>query len=458
VSLSYSIALSGLNAAQTGIDTVSQNISNAGTPGYVREQVNQSALIDTSTGAGAGVIVNSISQVSSGFQNQVLANATAQNSYANALSQVVTSAQSFLNEPSSNGISEQLANFWSAFDTVANTPNQLAPRQQLVADAQQLSTTFNQLSSSFNQLYTSTVNSISSDVTTVNTQLQQIAQLNQQIQQAGPSSSNTLIDQQNQILNSLQGTLGVTTQSQSDGTINVLLGGITLVQGNISTSLSVQAPSAPPMPSANQVSLIAASSGTAAPVNSGSIGGLLTAVNQTLPNYSTQFDSVASSFATTVNTQLTAGNSYPGNGTTPQAGTPMFVFGGNGSATALNLSVSSAMIADPFTIAAAGNPPGGNNDGSNAQKAGELGSLSNGPDALWRSTVGSFGLDVANAQNLVSSTNASYQSAYQAQQATSGVSTNQELVNLLNYQQGYQAAAKVISTISSTVQTLLQAV
>ncbi|MGC8481850.1 MAG: flagellar basal body protein, partial [Acidimicrobiales bacterium] len=68
MSLSYSIALSGLNAAQTGIDTVSQNISNAGTPGYVREQVNQSALIDTSTGAGAGVTVNSISQLSSAFQ------------------------------------------------------------------------------------------------------------------------------------------------------------------------------------------------------------------------------------------------------------------------------------------------------------------------------------------------------------------------------------------------------
>lgn len=455
---SYYIALSGLNAAQTALDTVSQNISNASTPGYLREQVNLSALVDQSSGAGNGVMVNSIGQVSSGFQNQVLQSASAQNSYATSLSQVLVSGQNFLNEPSSSGISEQLANFWSAFDTVANSPNQLAPRQQLVSDAQSLSNTFNQLSESMTTLYNSTVNSVATTVTAANSQIAQVAELNAQIQQAGSTSSNALKDQQNQLVNKLSSSFGVTVQTQSDGTVNLLLGGVMLVQGNVATSLKIKAPTAPPMPGPDQVSIVASSSGSSVPVTRGSVGGLLQSLNQNLPSYSASFDSVASSLASTVNFQLAKGYSYPGDGTTPAAGTPLFTFGGNGASTALNLGVSSAMVSDPFTMAAAGNPPGGNNDGTNAQATAELSNLVTGPDALWRSTVGQFGLDASNAAALVSSTSTSYQSAYQAQQAVSGVSTNTELVNMLNYQQGYQAAAKVISTISTTVQSLLQAV
>ncbi len=456
---SFYIALSGLNAAQTGLDTVSQNIANAATPGYTRERVNQSAMVDQSSGVGQGVLINSVSQVSSGFQNQVLSNATAQNSAAVSLSQVLSSAQNFLNEPSSNGISEQLANFYSSFDGVANSPNQLAPRQQLVANAQTLANTFNTLAQSFNSLYNSTVNSIGSDISAANSQISQLASLNQQIVEAGPTGSNTLIDQVNQLAGSLSSSLGVSVQPQANGTVNILLGGISLVQGNVAAQLTVSAPSAPPMPASGQVSIGVTNSNATVPVSGGSVGGLLQAVNTSLPSYSAQFDSVAQALASQVNSALTAGSSYPGDGTTPAAGTPLFTTStGSSTVTALNLTVNPSIIADPFTLAAAGATPTGNNDGTNAQAIAELATTTTGPGASWASIVGSFGLDTSNAQALVSSTNASLQSATQAQQAVSGVSTNSQLVDLLNYQQGYQAAAKVISTISTSVQSLMQAI
>jgi flagellar hook-associated protein 1 FlgK len=456
---SFYIALSGLNAAQTGLDTVSQNIANAATPGYTRERVNQSALVDQSSGVGQGVLINSVSQVSSGFQNQVLFNSTAQNSAAVSLSQVLSSAQNFLNEPSSNGISEQLANFYSSFDGVANAPNQLAPRQQLVANAQTLANTFNTLSQSFNSLYNSTVSSIGSDISAANAQISQLAALNQQITQAGPTNSNTLIDQVNQLAGDLSSSLGVSVQPQANGTVNIVLGGISLVQGNVAAQLTVNAPSAPPMPGLGQVSIGVANSSATAPISGGTVGGLVQAVNSSLPSYSSQFDSVAQSLATQINAALTSGSSYPGDGTTPATGTPLFTTStGLATVTALNLSVNPSIVADPFTLAAAGSTPTGNNDGSNAQAIAELATTATGPSASWASTVGSFGLDTSNAQALVSSTDASLQNATQAQQAVSGVSTNSQLVDLLNYQQGYQAAAKVISTISTSVQSLLQAI
>ncbi len=455
---SYYIALSGLNAAQSGLDVVSQNIANASTPGYVRKRLNLSALVAPTTGAGEGVMIQSVSLVSSAFQANALNATSAQQGYATSVSQVLNTAQSYLNEPSSSGISQQLANFWSAFDGVANAPTQLAPRQQLIAQAQNLTQTFNQLSQNYVNLYNSTVGAIGTNLQSVNSMLSQVAQLNTQIVSAGPASSNTLIDQRNQLVSNLASSIGVTVQNQPNGSVNLLVGGVMVVQDGVNSSLSVNAPTAPPMPSSSSVSVVSSQGGVAVPLTSGAVGGLLSTVNSSLPSYSSSLDQVASNLATTVNTQLAAGDSYPNNGTTAQSGAPMFVFGGSGTANALNLTVNSALVTDPYSIAAAGNPPQGTNDGSNAQTMAELSSLSNGPDAMYRTMVGGIGLDVSNAGSLLSSAQVAYQSTYQQSQSVSGVATNQQLVDMLNYQQGYQAAAKVISTVSASIQSLMQAV
>ncbi len=455
---SYYIALSGLNAAQSGLDVVSQNIANASTPGYVRERLNLSALVSPTTGAGEGVKMQSVSLVSSAFQANSLNATSAQQGYATSVSQVLTTAQSYLNEPSSSGISEQLANFWSAFDGVANAPTQLAPRQQLIAQAQNLTQTFNQLSQNYVDLYNSTVGAIGTNLKSVNSTLSQVAQLNTQIVSVGPSEANTLINQRNQLISNLASSIGVTVQNQANGSVNLLVGGVMVVQDGVSSTLSINSPTAPPMPAHSSVSIMSSQGGGAVPLTSGTVGGLLATVNSSLPSYSASLDQVASSLASTVNNQLAAGNSYPNNGTTTQSGIPLFIFGGNGTANALNLTVNGALVSDPYSLAAAGNPPQGNNDGSNAQTMAELSALSNGPDALYRSMVGGVGLDVSNASSLMSSSQVAYQSSYQQLQSVSGVSTNQQLVDMLNYQQGYQAAAKVISTISTSVQSLMQAV
>jgi flagellar hook-associated protein 1 FlgK len=445
---SYYIALSGLNAAQSGLDVVSQNISNASTPGYVRERLNLSNLVAPTTGAGEGVMTQSISLVSSAFLTNSLNSTSAQQGYATSLSQVLSTAQSFLNEPSSSGISTQLANFWSAFDGVANSPTQLAPRQQLVSQAQNLAQTFNQLAQNYVDLFNSTVASVGTKLQSVNSMLSQVATLNTQIVAAGPASSNTLVDQRNQLVGDLATSIGATVQNQPNGSVNLLVGGVMLVQDGVSSTLSVSSPTAPPVPTTSSVTVISSQGGVSVPLTQGTVGGLLQTLNFSLPEYSTSLDKVAASLASTVNNQLSAGSSYPNNGSTPQSGVPMFVFGGSGSTGALNLQINPTIVSDPYSIAAAGNPPQGNADGSNAQAMAELGTLSSGPDALYRAMVGGIGLDVSNSNSLLSSAQVAYQNSYQQFQSVSGVNTNQQLVDMLNYQQGYQAAAKVISTVS----------
>ncbi|MDA8374834.1 MAG: flagellar hook-associated protein FlgK [Actinomycetota bacterium] len=455
---SYSIALSGINAAQTGLDVVSQNIANASTPGYLAEQVNLNPLVDQASQTGDGVTVASVSAVSSQIANNALIAATGTQDYAKSLSQSLGQVQSAVNEPSSMGIAEQLSSFWNAFDQVANNPTQLAPRQQLIAQAQTLASSFNQRAADYVQIYNATTAQIQGSLTTVNSQLQQVAQLNQEILAAGPNPSASVESARNQLVQSLAGELGVTVQSQTDGSINLLAGGIMLVQGNVASKLDLSAPTAPPIPSSTPVQVVVSGSGSAVPVTSGSIGGLMQVTNDYLPSYALALDQQATQLAQQVNSQLTSGSYYDQGSTTPTAGVPLFTFGGNGASLAANLAVSSSVAANPFQIAAAGNPPTGPNDGANAQTLAEMGALSGGVDTNYSSWLGSLGLDVQSAQNLATSAATTYQSAFQNFQGVSGVSTNDQLVKMLNYQQGYQAAAKVISTVSASIQSLLQAV
>ncbi|MHB1734776.1 MAG: flagellar basal body rod C-terminal domain-containing protein, partial [Ferrimicrobium acidiphilum] len=76
--------------------------------------------------------------------------------------------------------------------------------------------------------------------------------------------------------------------------------------------------------------------------------------------------------------------------------------------------------------------------------------------AGWASSVANVGLDVQSATANASNATNTYNQAYTAEKSVSGVAVNSQLVNLVNYQQVYQAAAKVISTVAATLQSLIQ--
>ncbi len=461
------IASSGLNAFQTGLDTVSQNIANANTPGYIREQVNLNATVDPASGVGTGVQVSSIGQVSNQFQTNIELNAGSVQASAQQSQSVLSQIMTVFQEPSPTGISEQLAGFWSSLDQVANNPSQLAARQQVVASAQNISNTLNQGSTFLQGLSQSTQNAISGQVTSLNSMLATLGSLNGQIHAAGTQTDQTLIDQQSQILSQLSSMTGATVQQNSDGTVNVLLGGVMLVQGNLVNQVSLSGTGVP-------YSLTV--SGVAAPATptTGSLGAMFNAVNSQIPNYQQKLLGVAQSLNSVVNAQQAQGSYFLPGSTTPISATsmPFFNLTTVGTSGAFSIAVNPNIANTPTTptatdpglwgIAAAATPappavaaPG---DGSNAQAWAELSNLTTGPDALWSQASGGIGTDVANANSSLQAAQTNYQSAFQAVQAVSGVNVNNEMVSMVNYQQGYQAAAKVISTVTSNLQSLLAAV
>lgn len=446
--LALNIAASGLNAQQTAMDTISENLTNANTPGYVSE----SAVLEpepggNTLGVGDGVRVTGVVQNA----DQLLATTAQQTqgvlSQSTALQQILQGAQSVLPEPSSSGIGAALSSFWQAWDAVNQDPSNPAPRTQIVDLAQNLVADFQQASSQLSALQGNAESQVSSAVGTVNTELAQVASLNVQIgaTQGSGGPANSLIDQQNAIITQLASSIGAVAVPQGNGTTNIVVGGVTLVQGAWSDTVGVSG-------GAGTMALVAQTSGATVPTSSGSVAGELAAVNQYLPSYQGQLDATANALATTVNTQLAQGYTST---STPGSDFPLFV--GSGAA---GLTVNAAIVANPQLIAASATSaqPDATNDGGNAQALAELYNAPTGPDAQYQSLIESLGSQVQAVNNQVQAQTSVANAAQQNLQAVEGVNTNDQMVQMLTYQQAYQASAKLVSTVDTMMQALIAAV
>lgn len=491
--LGIEIAASGLAAQQTGMDTVSENLANASTTGYVAETPTFTTTASVNMqGVGDGVLVDGITQVPD--QLAQVANQQAQGSLssATALQQVLTTVQDAFPEPnSSEGISAQLSSFWSSWDAINQNPSSPAPYTQVVNEAQGLATSLNQVSATVAEAGQNAQSELTGLVATDNPLLSQLAQLNAQVVQLTSSgaSPNSLIDQQNQIMDQLANDFGAVSSTQSNGTMTVSIGGTTVVQGSTAFQLtSSGSADNPPM----SVSVVdpagpGGSTGTAIPVSpSGTAGGLLTAINTSLPQVQSQLDDVANDLAVSVNQMLSQGYTTSGG-----TGDALFM-GANGQAasatnpaTAATIAVNSAVVDDPQGTLAVSNTStaaSAANNGGNAQAIAEAGSAQTGalsltladgttvaintssdagagnPNADYTNFIQSLGSSVQSVDNQVTAETSVANAASQNLQEIAGVNTNQQMIDLINYQQAYQAAAQVVNTCSSAFQSLLAAV
>ncbi len=453
------IALSGLEVDQAGLATTAQDISNVNTPGFQRETAGISTVNGGDTlGIGGGAQVSSIVQASNSFLQAASLQADASVSNITAAQQTLSSIQAAFPEPSQYGISEQLSTFWNAWDAVAQNPSSSAPRTALISTAQNIATALNQASSQLDTLANQTTTQLSTTVGEVNTLLSQVANLNQQIIVAGGGGkANSLIDQRNQAVSQLSQDIGATVRLQSDGAATVSVGGVALVQGNVADT--VQIVTSP----TGQFSLTSQMTGATLDVTNGSSAGLLASLNTYIPQYTSQINGVAADLANTVNTQLAAGYSYDSVTNTWVSGIPMFLSSFTGTTAGINaagIEVNPAMVANPETIAASSTNvvPDATNNGANAQAMATLFDVTGGPDKAYNTLIEDIGAQVQGANQQLQTQTSVQTAASQALQSATGVSTDAEMVKSVQYQNAYQAAAKVIAVTQTALQSLLAAV
>jgi flagellar hook-associated protein 1 FlgK len=468
-----------LQANQVAIQTTGNNISNINTAGYVRQRANFATQVqDTSSGEiddGTEVsnienltsnLLNSLVQQSLGAQgysdNQANMTSTVQDALGEQFTSNSSSSTSATTQAGEGAIQNALTTFFSDFQNLANNPTSTSARQVLVQDAQTLSTS---ISSAYQRLQ-SAQSQVASDASSITTQVNQlsskIASLNQQIVeiQASGSNANELEDARETDIESLSSLVNVTATTQSNGTVNVALAdnsNVVLVDGSDSNgtgttqslSASYSATGNPPL------TISASTTGTlgAGVPSSGSLGSDLDVANNVIgspaANGNTgllgQLDGVASALISAVNTQNGAG--YDLNGA--KGGT---FFTGTGAA---SIAVSSGVSGNPSTIAAS-STAGNTLDGSNALAIANLQTNNSSILPAFQTMVSNLGATVSTAASNSTTQDQITQQVQDQRNSVSGVSIDEEMTNLINFQQSYAASARFLSTIASMYDTLLQ--
>jgi flagellar hook-associated protein 1 FlgK len=350
VSNVFGIDVTALQAFQQAIEVTSNNVANASTPGYDVESVNLGTAAPQDSGSipiGAGVVVSGINRAYSQAAANQLNTSQSSLSQLNAL-QSYTSQIDNLFGTTAGGLSTALQTYYSGWSAVADNPTSTAARQALLGDATALAQNLNTTSTQLNQLSSGVNTGITADVQQINSISTQIANLNTQIASATGSgrAPNTLLDQRDQLLSSLSQLAGVTTTSNSDGSINVYVGnGTPLVLDSNTYSLTTVANQF----NASQLEVASSTSNgnsISSSITSGDLGGLLAARSQAIDPALNQLGQVATAVAQSANAQQASGLDLNG-----QLGSALFSVGAPGAtASSANTDGTTASV----TIASVG--------------------------------------------------------------------------------------------------------
>ncbi len=456
LSASLNIATQSMLAEQGAIETTTNNIANANTPGYSRQVPNLEESSTVQIGSltfGTGVQLGSVTSLRDAVLDLRVNQETQQQGQLNAFLDGGQQIQELFNETSGTGLQAPLTAFFNSLSELASNPSDLTTRQNVITSAQNLATAFNQTSNNLSTLQRNTDLAVQQSVSQINSLTSQIAQVNQQVVAATKTGENAgpFQDQRQQLINQLSNYIDVSEVDTGDGGLTLTTSsGAALVVGNQSFALSTQA-----NPTTGLQDVYSNGSDITSQISGGALAGQIQIRDQEIPSVQNSLDTLAYNLAGAVNNQNRAGFDLNGN-----AGGNLFTPLSQAPGAAASMSVA---LTDPTLIAASGTAGTGNTgDNSNANKLLALQSQNivdgQTPLGYYSDTVFKIGNDVSSAQTTEQAGSQTLLQLQNLQGGVSGVDINEEAANLVRFQTAYQASAQVATVINTLLQTTINMV
>jgi flagellar hook-associated protein 1 FlgK len=444
-----------LRVHQLAMQVIGQNTSNVNTEGYSRRSLELTNAAPYNTGGlwdlGGGVDVQSLGRVRDRAIDTQIRRAGGGIGYWTQRDDTLSKVEDVFSELGDSALSTQLQEFWASWEDLANSPEGMAGRTQVLQKAQTLASGIQRAYSDLSSQRDAIDNQIVADVGSVNDMTSHLAHLNVQIvaSELGNSEASDLRDERDRILDRLSKMMDISVQEDHTGSINVYNGGQVLVQGDQSVALQ--------MTKANRNGMVGTvvtygGNGREVVLQGGEMKALLELRDKDLGNVMSNLDTFAVSLADRVNEVHRTGY-----GLTNTNGVDFFASDVTGAA---SFRLSSLILDDPSRIAtaSAANAPGDNAialaiAGVKSEKLLDGGRST--LDDYYRNTVIKSGSDKAYAADQLKVESAAMDNLEARRQSVSGVSMDEEMTNLITVQQAYQAAAKIINTVDEMTQTIL---
>lgn len=444
-----SIGASGAMAAEVALNITGQNIANASTDGYVRRGANTIEVASASSWSVAndislsGVTVSGITRNADSFLQSEARRTASDTARAASTVAGLTDVESAVEN---SGVFTTIGNFQNALTALNQNPNSTALRAGVIQTGTTMASAFQIAGQGLSAAQAGLQNEAGQGVAQMNTLTTQLAAINTRLSSTAggaPAGANvttsdraSLMDQRDALLDQIGQYANVTTTIGTDGSANLTLGGVSgppLVTGNSANTL---------VSTINSDGTVSLAVGNApVTLSGGSLAGnqaALAKLGQTM----TTLDSLAASIASTVNTAQAGGVDLAGN-----AGGALF--SGTTAATLTMATGSGSAIA----TAGAGS-------GANSADTGNLSAMTSAlatldpADAMNRLLT-----DVSGAVQSAQTTQTTLQTLSGAAAASlsseAGVDLNAEAVNLVKFQQAFQASGKVMQVAHDIFTSIL---
>jgi flagellar hook-associated protein 1 FlgK len=438
-----------LYAQRRALDVTGQNIANANTEGYTRQRVNMQAQVGSisaamyskTDGLGSGVGITDVTRLRDEYLENRGRTEHGNSAYLAAQSASYSSIEDAFAEPNSTALQAQMGQMWDSWSDVANNPKDAAARSALIEQSSTVADKLNDLHGTLAGQWSNSRTQLSAYASEINTTASTVAQLNDSIVKAKATglTVNELEDRRDVAVMHLSELTGATASARQNGAMDVFVGNSTLVSEFSTSTLQVTGAQRLEEQSTDPLTLRWA--GTQQPAQpGGTIGSMADTMTTIIPGISASLDAVAKQLADSVNLLHTAG--FSADGTTGQD-----FFAGDSAGT---IKVA---ITDPAKVAYASTTATLNHSVADAMA--DLGSSATGADAGYQAMIGELGVAAsASTRRNDIQTNVTDQ-ADADRESTSGVNLDEEMTNLLTYQRGYEAASRVLTTVDSMLDQLI---
>ena len=450
-------ATRALEAQRFALDVTGQNIANVNTPGYSRRVVDFAAVPpEIPQSAGRGVEVAGIRAQRDRLVERRLYQETTGAGREAAIADALGLVEVALGA-GGQGIDSRLTAYFNSLSRLADSPTSAVARQDVLLQGTALATAFRDTAARFGELRRDADRRVGATVDEINQISARIAVLNGALGDAGHTGPGLhMQDELANLVRQLAALTDITVVGRPDGGVDIdIADGRALVVGH--TAYTVSAAATAPE------GLTAVTLGGAditARLTGGRLGGLLQVRDAYIPGYVGQIDEAAFALAQAVNAVHAAGFDLDGG-----TGQAFFGFANPPAGTAgaaAALIVNPAVAGDIRRIAAARAAEPGDNGAARDMAAIRDARLLGGGTATlvdsWGQLVYRVGRDVQTANDESALRRQIVLQVERLRDEVSGVSLDEEAMNLMKFQRAYEANARFFQVIDQALATLINIV
>jgi flagellar hook-associated protein 1 len=447
-----------MRANQQGLNVAGHNIANVNTEGYTRQKMvleaNDPVKMNNLV-LGTGVNVMSISRVRDDFLDRQYRDSNQLMGSFQKQADAIEMIEAVINEPGDTGLQQSIEDYFASLQDLATNPESSAVRTTVSEQGRSLARSFNQMWQQLETIRDNKNLEIIDQVEKVNEILDSVAQLNVHIgkTEALGNQANDLRDNRDRLLDELSQLVDMTAhEDPANSTMTVSISGQAFVVIDSVTHIEARSVN---VDGKEEIQLYNPEAKEKLSIHGGELFGLVQIRDEMIPGIQGQLDILAGAIIDEVNTLHRTGFGLQGSRLSPPTG--MDFFDGSDART---MQLSSLINNDPGNIAASGSGAAGDNE--NALQMAMLrnkGVLNDGQftfEDFLASTASMLGLQSETIQKRLGNQGILVDNMKNFRESVIGVNMDEELVDLVRFQNAFGANARVISITNELMGIVIQ--